>query len=287
MDAQPSKTTYIVNSAIDVAAAAAGTHKPGPRIYLVVSRKGGVGKSTFVAQLSAVVADTLGPDPVTGEPVVAAISADPQGSLKWWMQNIENGNPDGAPFFYIQLTEDGDLEDLSRLRELPFRHIFVDTPGWQDIKEDTKLLGDSREAKIMRILLAQADGVIVPVEVEPMSWEPTTSTIEHVIKPSGVPYVCVVNNWEPRDGGVEKNPDRDNCIDFIDGMGWNRAHNTVRHYRVHAQAPLNGLVCTQYRQNRMELNAGLDFYRLAVELGLGKAQPRVEMITSRLEGAEQ
>ncbi|MEU0770591.1 ParA family protein [Streptomyces albogriseolus] len=249
-----------------------------PKIHLLVNRKGGVGKSTFVAQLAAVTGETLGTDPVTGLPSVAALSADPQGSLGFWMNRVED-----KPFDYVQIRNRDDLSTIKQLRDLPYRHIYVDSPGWIELDDDLQLTGDTWIAKLMRALFEVSDDAIVPVEVEPLSWEPTFDTIESVLKPLGLDYVTVVNNWEPRDGNTTTGyPDRDDTITWIDSQGWNRTESTVRHYKVHSQAPRYGLLCTQYRSNRMELNAAMDFYRLAVELGLGKAQPRLSAIEQRL-----
>jgi chromosome partitioning protein len=43
----------------------------------------------------------------------------------------------------------------------------------------------------------------------------------------------------------------------------------VRRYKVHARAALDGLVVTQYPKNRTSMEAREDFFRLALELGLG------------------
>ncbi|WP_323451943.1 ParA family protein [Streptomyces yaizuensis] len=282
-----------------------------------MNRKGGVGKSTVVAQLSAVTAETLGADPETGAPSVAALSADPQGSLGFWMNRV-----DKKPFDYMQLELDGHsaspvpgmprhlipspsldlgptvllgldqepvpvpgsapanfvktLDDINYLRELPYQHVFVDTPGWMELTNDKALRKDSWTAVLMRALFKQAHTVIVPMESEPMSWEPTFETIEYVLKPLGAKFIVVVNNWEPRDGSHEKHPDRDAAITFIDDNGWPRANSTIRHFKVHSNASMYGILCTQYKQNRMELNAALDFYRLGLELGISLLGPRVQ-----------
>ena len=42
--------------------------------------------------------------------------------------------------------------------------------------------------------------VIVPMETEPLSFDPTARTIRKILEPRGIPYTVVINNWDPRDG---------------------------------------------------------------------------------------
>lgn len=50
----------------------------------------------------------------------------------------------------------------------------------------------------LRAVLDVADDIIVPMETEPLSFDPTARTINKVIKPRGLPYKVVINNWDPR-----------------------------------------------------------------------------------------
>jgi chromosome partitioning protein len=43
----------------------------------------------------------------------------------------------------------------------------------------------------------------------------------------------------------------------------------IRHYKVHTRAALEGLVVTQYKKNRVAMEAREDFYRLSLEIGAG------------------
>ena len=48
-------------------------------------------------------------------------------------------------------------------------------------------------AEALRAVLDVADDVIVPIETEPLSFDPTARTINKVIKPRKLPYRVVIN----------------------------------------------------------------------------------------------
>jgi chromosome partitioning protein len=242
------------------------------RITATVNRKGGVGKSTLTVNLSAVTAQVLGESP-DGEPdYVAAVSADPQGSATWWSERVG----DGLPFSFIQTRTRKDLEFFPELKKSrKVKHGFIDTAGWMDLPEDEKEkagdpFGDSAAADTMRAVLAVADDIIVPVEPEPLGFMPTRDTIEEVVKPLGLPYLVVINNWDPRDGEA----DLEQTKDFVRAQGWKLANTVIRHYKVHTRAALEGMVVTQYKKNRVAMEAREDFYQLALEIGAGKRGQR-------------
>ena len=45
----------------------------------------------------------------------------------------------------------------------------------------------------------------------------------------------------------------------------------IRRYKIHTRASADGHVVTQYPKNRVAMEAREDFFRLALELGLGGA----------------
>ncbi|PZG19948.1 ParA family protein [Nonomuraea aridisoli] len=239
------------------------------KVHVVLSQKGGVGKSTSAVHLAAVTADTSQEQDST-----VVLSIDPQGSAVWWAERVvavyeellkvdeKKAAARALPFHFVQ-----GYDSLDELRELPnlpgIKNIWVDTPGWiptaNPAAEDP--FDDSGFAEALRTILSVADDVLIPIEPEPLAFEPTYNTIEHVVKPRGLPYMVVVNNWDPRDGESF----RDQTIEFIDSHGWNRANTVVRHYRIHTNASADGLVVTTYPKNRVSLEARQDFYKLALE----------------------
>ncbi|MDH6193122.1 chromosome partitioning protein [Streptomyces sp. CZ24] len=242
------------------------------RITALINRKGGVGKSTLTVNTAAITAHVLGGSPEGAPHYVAAVSADPQGSTTWWSERVG----DELPFSFEQINSRDDLELFSHLKKSrKVRHAFIDTPGWMDLPEDEKEeagdpFGQSTAADAMRAVLATADDIIVPVEPEPLGFMPTRDTIEEVVKPLGIPYLVVINNWDPRDGEADLEQTRD----FIRAQQWNLATTVVRHYKVHTRAALEGTVVTQYKKNRVAMEAREDFYQLALELGAGRKGTR-------------
>lgn len=260
------------------------------KVHVVLNRKGGVGKSTLVVNLSAVTADVLSRKKIVpaaartlagtadDHSAVVAVSVDPQGSAVWWSERVEE-----LPFAFVQAHDD--LEGLAGLRELPgVRHVFVDTPGWMDLKDGMDPLGRGSAAEVLRIILDCAHDVIVPVNPAPLCFDPTWDTIERVIKPRGLPYSVVINNWDPRDGTTDLEQTRE----FVLANGWPLANTVVRRYKLHERAAADGLVCTQYPSNRTAANAREDFFRLALEAGLDAADRLAEISaeTARLPEVE-
>ncbi len=93
------------------------------------------------------------------------------------------------------------------------------------------------------------------METQPADFDPTARTIRKVIEPHFLPYLVVINNWDPRDG----THDLEQTKEFAKQDKWPTAHTVIRHYKLHARASADGLVVTEYPLNRVALQAREDF----------------------------
>ena len=108
------------------------------RIIASVGQKGGIGKSTAVMNVAAVLAR---------DNRVLVIDVDPQQSTTWWAGNAE----DTLPFDF---TADVDPNNLAKLRSLDYDIVIVDTPG------------SLQDTAILQVVLDNADFAIVPLTPE-------------------------------------------------------------------------------------------------------------------------
>ncbi|EHB48875.1 putative plasmid partitioning protein [Mycolicibacterium rhodesiae JS60] len=233
------------------------------RVVTVLNQKGGVGKSTITVNLAAIRAERLMAhldDPDAFSPV-AAVSIDPQGSAKWWADQV-----DDLPFHLVQAHDDP-LDWLRQLNNLPgIQEVYVDTAGWFDLDPDSSAsrdgLGDGYSAEALRTVLDVTDEAIVPMLTAPMCFDPTARTIGKLLVPRQIPYRVVINDWDTRDGKYWL----DQTKSFIMAQGWPMAETVVRHYKIHTNASNEGIVVTQYGSSGSAVNAASDYYKLADEL---------------------
>lgn len=204
------------------------------RIITVTNQKGGVGKTTTLMNLAAVFAKNSR---------VLGVDTDPQRSMSDWAAAAG----DDLPFDF---TNDTDPGNLSRLRELDYDVIFVDTPG------------SLRDGDILAAVLESADFAIVPFTPEGLTVQPTSRTISKFLTPAKVPYRLLLNKIDMRVSGQLE--EWREAVDEQLQMPRFRQH--IRQYKSHSDAPLMGQVVTQYPDTRQTANAIFDYSSVALEL---------------------
>ncbi|WP_042376563.1 ParA family protein [Gordonia alkanivorans] len=226
-------------------------------VYTFINQKGGCGKSTLAVNVAASfsqVAKANSDSPDVDSPTLL-LSVDPQGSAAWWADRVEK-----LPFRVAQVQPGSPPDLIHRLPQVPgVKNIVVDTPGWIG-ETPGGSIGPSMDAVLDITTLA-----IVPITTEPLSYDPTARTILKVLQPRGIPFLVVINSWDPRDGQV----DLEQTQEFVKSFGWPLAETTVRRYKLHARAAADGRIATEYPANRIGLQAREDFHLLSLDLVMG------------------
>ncbi|WP_157277116.1 ParA family protein [Oerskovia sp. Root22] len=93
------------------------------------------------------------------------VDNDPQGSSSWWAERAG----EGLPFDFAAET---DPRNLSRMRELPYDLIIVDTPG------------SLESGDVLSVLFEAADFVVLPTESEALAFPPLIKTIQSLVLPA-------------------------------------------------------------------------------------------------------
>ncbi len=203
------------------------------QIVAVANQKGGAGKSTTTMNLASIAAQNS---------TVLVVDVDPQQSTTWWAETAGEELP-------FDFAENTDADTLSQLRALPYDVIFVDTPG------------NLTDAKILTAVLEVADFAIVPTEPEALCMPPMVRTIRSFIEPSETPYRVLLSKIDMR---IPRQ--LDDAAALIDGLGLPRFRRAIRKYKIHADAPIEGKVVTQYRESRHSVKAIDDYRTVALEL---------------------
>ncbi|HEY6794318.1 MAG TPA: ParA family protein [Kineosporiaceae bacterium] len=205
-----------------------------PYIVSVVGQKGGIGKTTTAMSLAAVAAEAAR---------VLLVDTDPQGSATWWARQVGERLP-------FDFATDTGAAQLQHLRRAEHDVVLLDTPG---SLEGHHVLG---------AVISASDLVVLPTQAAALTLVPLLRTVREVVAPRRVTYRVLLNIVDPRSPGEIEEA---RALLTRHRMPFFQA--TVRRYRAHERAPLDGLVVTQYPlRDRYSMRAVEDYRSVAREL---------------------
>lgn len=148
-----------------------------PRIIVVASQKGGVGKTTIAAHLAVHAS-------VSGQGPVALIDTDPQGSLgEWWDARNEEHAQNGHLPALARVKLDSLATKLAEFRSNGVALVIIDTPP--------ALTASIQQA------IEIADLVLIPARPSPHDLRAIGATV-HMTRKAAKPFFFVVNGAAPR-----------------------------------------------------------------------------------------
>jgi chromosome partitioning protein len=214
-----------------------------PFIVSVVGQKGGIGKTTTAMSLAAVAAEATR---------VLLVDTDPQGSATWWAGRAGERLP-------FDFSTDTDSARLGRLRALNYDVVIIDTPGSLEGKD------------VLGAVLVASDLVVLPTQPAALTLVPLLRTVAEVVIPRRVAHRVLLNIVDPRSPA-----ESDDARALLDKHSIPYFEASVRRYRAHERAPLDGLVVTQYPvRDRYSMRAVDDYRKVALELfALGRGLTR-------------
>jgi chromosome partitioning protein len=205
-----------------------------PFIVSVVGQKGGIGKTTTAMSLAAVAAEMAR---------VLLVDTDPQRSASWWAGRAGERLP-------FDFATDADAAHLQQLRRLEHDVVLIDTPGSLEGRQG------------LGAVIGASDLVVLPTQAAALTLIPLLHTVREVVAPRRVPYRVLLNIVDPR-----------SPAEIAEARALLERHQvpsfapTVRRYRAHERAPLDGLVVTQYPlRDRYSMRAVEDYRAVAREL---------------------
>lgn len=211
------------------------------RVVAVIQEKGGEGKSTLTMNL----ADAL---QRSGSRVLV-VDVDPQGSSSWWYEH--------GPELAFDLAADTDVSNLSRLRDVDYDVIVIDTPG------------SLANVAVLGAVLDVADFALLPSKNAALALRPLTRTLnEHVI-PRGVPYRVLANKVDPRNLDAEKQyRGASELYELLDAAGYDHFKAFLREYKIYEDAPAEGRTILDYpsTHSRAATKAQDDLRAITAEL---------------------